>query len=63
MEWHMIIDGNGNKPAKDEIVVGYWMSGPESFACLCYYDEDTDEWTSTDNGESISEPDYWIETP
>ena len=63
MEWHMIIDGKGDKPKPEQVVVGYWMSGPESVACLCYYDEDTDEWTSTDNGEGITEPDYWIATP
>lgn len=62
MEWHVIIDGIGDKPAKDEVVVGYWINGPEPFVCICCYDKNTDKWT-TDNGESISEPDYWIKTP
>lgn len=61
--WRTIIDGKGYKPAKEQIVVGYWISGPEKFAELCYYDPDDDEWTSCDNGEAIIDPDYWTEIP
>ena len=63
MEWKVIIDGSGEKPAKDQIVVGYWSSGPEAFSGLCYYEPDDDTWVFVENGELISEPDYWIETP
>lgn len=62
-DWTTIIDGKGDKPAKEQIVVGYWISGPEKFAELCYYDPDDGEWVSCENGDGISEPDYWIESP
>jgi hypothetical protein len=61
--WHIIIDGKGDHPEKGQVVVGYWISGPEKFAELCYYDPDDDEWVSCENGDGISEPDYWIESP
>lgn len=59
----MLIGCKGEKPLREQVVIGYWISGPESFACLCYYDGRTNEWFSTDNGESLAQPDYWINTP
>lgn len=62
MEWHTIIEGAGQKPAKDQVVIGYWIQGVH-FAELCYYDNDEEEWYSCDQNDCISEPDYWIELP
>lgn len=63
MIWHILLDEKGERPLREQIVIGYWISGSEKFACLCYYDWRTNEWFSADNDESIKQPDYWINTP
>lgn len=62
-KWH---DSDKQKPAKDQVVVGYWDYLTEMVAELCYYDKDTKEWFSA-SAEGVDCalrcPDYWIETP
>jgi len=62
-KWH---DSDKQKPAKDQVVVGYWDYLTETVAELCYYDKDTKEWFSASTGGidcALRCPDYWIETP
>ena len=66
MEWKVIVDGSSERPPKDKIVVGYFISGSYNFAELCYYDQESDEWFSASPetlDDPIIEPDYWIEKP
>lgn len=63
--WHLIIDKNSERP-KDDVVVGYYISGSYEFAILCYYDQKTKQWFSASpdtRGDELNEPDYWIEKP
>ena len=63
--WHIILNGDGC-PETSETVVGVWISGSESYAELCRYIPDSDEWISMNpdtRGDAVREPDYWIEFP
>jgi hypothetical protein len=62
-DWTTIIDGKGDKPAKEQIVVGYWISGPEKFAEACWYDKEHGKWYSGQTGDELHEPDYWVMKP
>jgi len=65
-DWNTIVDGNSKRPQKDEVVVGYFISGPYKFAELCYYDPESDEWFSASPDtydDPVNKPDYWIEKP
>ena len=64
-KWHAIIDGR-NCPGTDDVVVGYWICGSETYAELCYYDWTAKEWYSASpstRGDPVTEPDYWTELP
>lgn len=56
-------------PEGDEPVVGFWSSGKEPEAALCYHDKMTNEWFDCDrttdygNNGKVDVPDYWIERP
>lgn len=66
MDWTAIIDKNSQRPQKDKVVVGYYISGPYKFAELCYYDQESDEWFSASPDTidyPVNEPDYWINLP
>ena len=63
--WNTVINGD-NVPKDDRVVVGMWLTGECPYAELCHYEEKTREWLSNHpetTGDSICEPDYWIETP
>jgi hypothetical protein len=60
--WHTIIDGEG-VPDNDEVVIGYWISGPEKFAEACWYDKEHGKWYSGQTGDELHEPDYWVMKP
>lgn len=64
-KWHIIIDGD-NVPKTENVVVGVWICGSETYAELCFYDNDCKEWYSANpgtKGDAVNEPDYWIELP
>ncbi len=63
--WHIVLNGAGC-PETSETVVGVWVSGTETYAELCKYDTESEEWISMNpdtKGDALTDPDYWIEFP